>query len=107
MSTDLLLALAAVALVAGIAYRVVSKRRTDRRFGVHLEGSRDGWIHVRCSGFVAIAFYEVGGTVDLIVHRRHMRTLDGKGLSPEQRDAAIQRLHDWGRARGTSVVVED
>jgi hypothetical protein len=105
MPNDVLLLLVASAAVAWVAYRVLRMRQVDQHFGVRLDGGRDGNIHVRCPGFGAVTYYEVGGAVDLIVHRRDMRTLDGKDLSREQQDEVIQRLRDWGKARGTSIEI--
>ena len=100
-------ALAAATPGAWLVFRLQRKRSVDRCFGIHLHGGREGNLRVHCPDFVAVTGYEVGGSVDVIVHARGMRTAEGKGLSREQREQALQRIREWGKARGTSIEVTD
>jgi hypothetical protein len=99
-----LLAVLAVSLSGALWWRRVTKvRATDRHFGVHRFGTRHGILSVRMEEFIAVAGYETGASVGLIVFRRGMRTREGTGLTQLQRDQVIDRLARWAKARGTSI----
>jgi ribosomal protein L27 len=87
------------------AFRQTRHHRIDSRYGCKVSGGRAGEIRIRFQGRDAVAQYEVGAGVDLLVYASSLAWAGGERIAPEQRTQLIALLSEWSKKRGTSLDI--
>jgi hypothetical protein len=96
---------AAVGAVLWVSYRILKRRRIDRRFGGRISGGRSGTLLFSCGDRIGKAEYEVGSTVDYIVYSSSIGWENEKSPTVEEQKTIIGALRTWMLARGSSMEV--
>jgi hypothetical protein len=92
-------------VVAWYVFRQIRRYRVDHRYGCKISGGRAGEIRAYLLGRDAVAEYEIGLKVDLLVYASSLAWASGEQMATEQKTQFIALLTEWSDKRGTSLVI--